>query len=172
MSVKVDRYGHFLLKPTPIVSYCKHMGGVDLTDQLTQYYDPLRRCRKWWKKLFFQLFSLMTLNAYKLYVQQKANPAKREHKAFTNTLVEQLIQSAPNAPHPKKRGRKSVEPLARLTPGNHFPAFFEAMPGAKRAHPQRDCVACNKPSSRKRGIKRHQSIYRCRLCDVSLCVPR
>ena len=79
------------------------MGGVDLTDQLTQYYDPMRRCRKWWKKLFFHLFSLMPLNAYKLYVQQKANPAKREHKAFTNTLVEQLLQSSPNAPHPQKR---------------------------------------------------------------------
>ena len=56
---KKDSDGNYLSKPKYIVDYVKYMGGVDLNDQLLQYYAPLRKCVKWWRKLFFHLFNMM-----------------------------------------------------------------------------------------------------------------
>lgn len=36
-----------VLKPTSVVDYCKNMGGIDLSGQMLQYYEALRRtCRE------------------------------------------------------------------------------------------------------------------------------
>ena len=48
---RLARNGDIMEKPTMIVDYCKHMGGVDVSDQVLQYYDVLRRCSKWWDGL-------------------------------------------------------------------------------------------------------------------------
>lgn len=61
---KVDKNGEPILKPTCVVDYCKNMGGVDLSDQIVQYSDILRKSLKWWSKPFFHLFNLMTVNAF------------------------------------------------------------------------------------------------------------
>ena len=91
-----------ILKPTCVVDYCKHMGGVDLSDQILQYYDVLRRCVKWWKKLFFHLLNLMLVNWYKLY--RKFGPdgqSKRSHVKYRCDIVSALLESATTAPKPK-----------------------------------------------------------------------
>ena len=49
-------------KPTPIIDYIKHMGGVDLSDQFNQYNTVMRKTTKWWK-LFFHLLSVCIANA-------------------------------------------------------------------------------------------------------------
>lgn len=42
-----------IVKPTCIVNYCLFTGGVDLSDQINQYYSCLRKTSKWYKKLVF-----------------------------------------------------------------------------------------------------------------------
>lgn len=65
MTNKADRItGQPIMKPTCIIDYIKNMGGVDLSDQIVQYYDILRRCVKWWKKVFFHLFNLVLFDSY------------------------------------------------------------------------------------------------------------
>ena len=51
---KVNRVtGGHVIKTVAIVDYVKSMGGVDLSNQIIQYYDVLRNSVKWWRKLFF-----------------------------------------------------------------------------------------------------------------------
>ena len=53
-------------KPCAVVDYCHEMGGVDLTDQLLEYYHFLRRSCKWWRKLWVHLSNMVILNAFLL----------------------------------------------------------------------------------------------------------
>ena len=45
-----------ILIPPLLKHYNAGMGGVDLSDQLVQSYQVLRRTRKWWKTFFFFIF--------------------------------------------------------------------------------------------------------------------
>ena len=44
---RVDRDGKKIEKPKCIYYYCARMGGVDLSDQLLNYYSFLRKSMKW-----------------------------------------------------------------------------------------------------------------------------
>ena len=169
---KVDRNGVPILKPVLIVDYCKEMGGVDLNDQVVQYYECLRKTVKWWVRLFFHLFNLALVNAFLLYRKTPAcaNP-KRSHLAFRQTIIKALFAEATDYTLPGKRGHRS-EPMARLAE-RHFPSYIPAKEGAKRQRPLRNCVACNLPSrSQRDDHKRKQTSFMCMDCDVALCVPQ
>ena len=58
--------GEPIYKPCTVVDYCHEMGGVDLTDQLLEYYHFLRCSCKWWRKLWVHLFNMVILNAFLL----------------------------------------------------------------------------------------------------------
>jgi hypothetical protein len=47
-----NRHGHIVRKPSAVVDYVKKMGGVDLSDQIQQYYGVFLKSHKYWKKLF------------------------------------------------------------------------------------------------------------------------
>ena len=167
---KPGRNGQPVLKPTAVVDYCKNMGNVDLSDQILQYYEVLRRSLKWWKKLFFHLLNLMLVNAYKLYLKFGNGQGRRSHVKFRSDIVTALIESATTANKPKTSGGRTPTPVGRLH-GHHFPVYLPSKPGAKRKHPVRDCVACNPGKSKHVGFKRQQSSYMCDKCEVPLCVP-
>ena len=167
---KPGRNGQAVLKPTPVVDYCKNMGGVDLSDQILQYYDVLRRTLKWWKKLFFHLLNLMLVNAYKLYRKLVNGQRRRSHVKFRADIVNALIESATEVNKPKRKVGRKPTPVGRLH-GHHFPVYIPAKQGAKRKRPVRDCVACNPGQSKRVGFKRQQSSYMCDKCEVTLCVP-
>ena len=64
---KCDRTtGEQIFKPEAILDYTKKMGGVDLSDQLMNYYHFLRRGQKWWRKLCIHLFNMVLSNAHVL----------------------------------------------------------------------------------------------------------
>jgi hypothetical protein len=48
------------------IAYCKNMGGVDLNDQICQYYDIICKSVKWWKKKIFHLLNMVIVNALKV----------------------------------------------------------------------------------------------------------
>ena len=60
----LHRTGEPIYKPSAVVEYCHEMGGVDLTDQLLEYYHFLRRSCKWWRKLWVHIFNMVILNAF------------------------------------------------------------------------------------------------------------
>ena len=53
--------------PDAIYDYNRHMGGVDLSDQLLQYFQMRRQTHKYWKTLFYHCFDIANTNAYILY---------------------------------------------------------------------------------------------------------
>lgn len=46
------------------MNYNTNMGGVDLVDQSTKYYNMDRRTIKWYKKLFFLLLDFSFHHSY------------------------------------------------------------------------------------------------------------
>ena len=165
------RTGDPVIKPTAVVDYCSNMGGVDLSDQMLQYYAALRRTVKWWRKLFFHLLNLVVLNAYKLFLKYGKPPSNRAHQKFRAKLVSALMESAIDAPVPSATPRRRGEPVDRMQ-GQHFPMYnIPGKESAKRKHPQRDCAACNVKPKDRNGHKRKQSVFMCDKCRVPLCVP-
>eukprot|EP00731_Ephydatia_muelleri_P005757 Em0003g5a len=72
--VGVQRQSHgarggveFIQKPQMIDEYNKHMGGVDLSDQLVLNYGYSHRQIKWWKRVFFHLIDLALVNSNIMY---------------------------------------------------------------------------------------------------------
>ena len=61
---KTDREGKKIEKPEAAYYYCLRMGGVDLSDQLLNYFSFLRKSTKWSRKLLIHLFNLVILNAH------------------------------------------------------------------------------------------------------------
>ena len=65
---KKDRAtGETIRKPQIVLDYNKYMGGVDLSDFLTNKYADMRKSLKWYKKLIFHLNDLAVTNAYIVY---------------------------------------------------------------------------------------------------------
>lgn len=159
-----------IMKPAAIIDYIQKMGGVDLSDQILQYYDVLRKCVKWWKKLFFHYFNLLVVNAYTLHRKYGGHQKKRSHVDFRLSLVSALIESVPNVAKPRRKGRRSVEDLTRLTE-RHFIGHIQPKPGAKKQRVVRDCVVCNPGKKHRTGFVRKQSAYECIQCEKPMCNP-
>ena len=74
--------------PSPIYYYNQHMGGVDRSDQLIQYYNVLRQTRKYWKTLFFHFIDIAVVNSYILHTEREKKSLT--HYTFRETLVKSL----------------------------------------------------------------------------------
>ena len=65
---KVNREGNKIEKPEAVYYYCTRMGGVDLSDQLLNYFTFLRKNTKWsWKLLIHE-----GLKCYKILSHQSS----------------------------------------------------------------------------------------------------
>ncbi len=64
---KKNRSGDIISKPSVIVDYNRIKGGIDLSDQMIEYYSPARKSVKWYRKIIFQLLSIAMLNTWIIY---------------------------------------------------------------------------------------------------------
>ena len=79
-------------RPT-VIGHCnRHMGGVDLFDQLVQYYPFTRRTRRWTHKLVKYLLQLATQNAYVLYCAYGEAERKLSHLQFMELVGNALVE--------------------------------------------------------------------------------
>ncbi|KAL7404239.1 hypothetical protein ABVT39_011859 [Epinephelus coioides] len=53
--------------PTPIMAYNKNMDGVDLSDQLIQYYSTHRKTGHWYRTVLLHFLDITTANAFILH---------------------------------------------------------------------------------------------------------
>ena len=155
-------------KPQAIMEYNKYMGGVDLADQLLSYYGFGHRTVKWWRRAFFFLLDTAVVNSYILYTVK--NPEKQRrltHEQFRVALATDLLHAAgvdagAESSHHGRR-RQSLQPAARLTE-RHFPISLGKTPAGRPM--QQDCSIC----SRKKGRGRKTTTYKCRECDLPMCI--
>ena len=62
-SQRENDQGHKIVKPKCVNDYCHFMGGIDLGDQMMNYYSFLCRSIKWWRKLFIHVLNMLLLKA-------------------------------------------------------------------------------------------------------------
>ena len=65
------------------------MGGVDLSDQLLNYYSFLRKSTKWSRKLLIHQLNLLILNAYIL--NKNYGCEKLTHDEYRDRIVKYLL---------------------------------------------------------------------------------
>ena len=170
---KNNRHGNPIVKPECVHEYTMNMRGCDLSDQLMTSYSMLRRSLKWWRKLFFHLFSLCINNAYILYKKFKTNLVP--HDTFMEQLANSLILASlqtrtltvtrPRSP--------SVVNTTRLD-SRHFPSYIgknATKSGSKM------CAVCNfgKKTINAKGyngttLPRKLTSYMCNPCKIPLCI--
>ena len=77
--------------PQAICNYNKFMGGVDLNDQIRNYYTYHIKSRKSYRYIFFFLFHLSITNAFILAKQHSSTISVRNIKQFRQQLAMELI---------------------------------------------------------------------------------
>ena len=81
--------GEKIEKPEAVYYYCGRMGGVDLREQLLQYFSFLRKSTKWSRKLLIHMFNLVILNAY---IQNKHYGCEKlTHDEYRDKIVKYLL---------------------------------------------------------------------------------
>nr|XP_046253824.1 piggyBac transposable element-derived protein 4-like [Scatophagus argus] len=142
--------------PTPIMAYNKNMGGVDLSDQLIQYYSTHRKTGQWYKTILLHFLDIATTNAFILHREissvKKVQPMT--HKDFVVELVRELCcmdkQGVPQS------RRADHIPVAIVT---------ETDAGQKATKGRLKCKRCLQVDSR-----RCDTPWKCQACDVPLCL--
>ena len=143
------------MKPAIIRDCNRHMGYVDKSDRMTNYYCVSRWTRKRTKKLFFQLMDLTIFNSCIILA---SCVSKLLHWQFRQTLVRNLIQKAGRVPQPQtarwKRQVPSTSQIQRLDSRHNRHWLMQC----KR-------IRCHLYSARNKETR----TYKCRECNIRLC---
>ena len=86
---KTDFFGNKVEKPEAVYYYCGRMAGVDLSEQLLNYYSFLRKSKKWSRKLLIHQLNLLILNAYIL--NKNYGCKKLTHDEYRDRIVKYLL---------------------------------------------------------------------------------
>uniref|UniRef100_A0A0B6ZX71 PiggyBac transposable element-derived protein domain-containing protein n=1 Tax=Arion vulgaris TaxID=1028688 RepID=A0A0B6ZX71_9EUPU len=156
-----------VVAPAIVGDYNYSMGGVDKADMLRSLYDPDRKSKKWWHRLFFAMIEMAYVNAFVIYkeihhestllefrrnlamglIAQGKIPVKKKGRPSISTTPEQ----------PKKRRKNNFsvsKDIRRQNLGAHWPTFVQ-----ERGR----CEMC---STKKIQSKPHS---KCSFCNVFLC---
>ena len=131
------------------------MLGVDKLDQMMSYYSFLHKTVKWWRKVFFWILEVATVNAYIIYkvLAEKRGERPMSHLAFRRKVILSLSEPIRSSVIPRARpGPRASSNVERLRQVPHY---------LKKGRKRRDCVVC---SNREEGGTRHLSLYECDTC--------
>ena len=169
-TVKRDKDGNIITKPTCIISYNHNMGGVDMMDQQLDAIDVIRKSYKWYKKLFLRLVMQCSLSAHKLF---KLQGGKDDFLHFLLGVGTHLLINASRLERLKKR--TAVDSIARLTGRNHWPAKRETPAEWKAATSRvKNCRVCTARGKKMRGEKEIKTAWIYKDCsgEPGLCVDK
>lgn len=162
------------VRPSMVHVYDQKMGAVDRSNQMVENYKLGIKTMKWWKKLIFHIINIAIVNSYILYKENCSFNNAMVQRHFRRKLVEQLIQSSGGS-ITTPLGRPAPRVLERLT-GRHF--LDKLMEGEKPLH--RQCIVCGpeeremlpplRPGEKRKRRCGHMTSYKCRQCNVSLCI--
>ncbi|ROL03908.1 PiggyBac transposable element-derived protein 4 [Anabarilius grahami] len=134
--------------PAPVTAYNKHMGGVDLSDQLIQYYTTQHKTIKWYRKIFLHFLDIASTNSFILHKELHGNIS---HKEFMQQLITELCgwsqKAAPNR-----------------TSTDHIP-----VPGAELRW-QECCDGWSPVLCALQSSAWEKTPWKCQACSVHLCL--
>ena len=133
--------------PDAIYDYNKHMGGVDLSDQLLQYFQMRRQTHKYWKTLFYHCIDIATTNAYILYRERlsQSQRSKYDHKGYLRSLVQDLLSTSSTLSVTSPSGtppRSDVRAPHRLQCGNDRKYCTLCKLKKQYYHTEKYCIKC------------------------------
>uniref|UniRef100_A0A3P9AJZ6 PiggyBac transposable element-derived protein domain-containing protein n=1 Tax=Esox lucius TaxID=8010 RepID=A0A3P9AJZ6_ESOLU len=137
--------------PAPVTEYNRYMGGVDLSDPLTEHH----KTKRWYRTVFFHLVDLAVANSYAMHKElcqaQQTDPMT--YKMFIERLVAELCGTTGRTPPALRRS-------------GHMPVPFSVPvdPARKATAGRQRCRKC-----RNDGIK-NLSPWKCDECNVALCL--
>lgn len=109
-------------KPNVVMSYNKNLGGVDLSDQVLQPYEVLRKTMKWYHKVFFHLLDIAIYNAFVVHNSlHSEKKIKKNQLDFRLALVKELLEK-----HCKKNAdahRTCSQPSSRVKQKGNIGTF-------------------------------------------------
>nr|XP_033471259.1 piggyBac transposable element-derived protein 4-like [Epinephelus lanceolatus] len=142
--------------PTPVVEYNKHMGGVDLSDQLIQYYSVQHRSNRWYRTLFYHFMDIAATNSYLLHKdlckQRQQEPMS--HRGFLQELTAQLCGVTVNVPPQRAQGSHIPVPVSHVEDK-----------GKKATAGRKKFILCRKDRQVQQSTP-----WKCEMCDVALCL--
>ena len=145
------------IKPKVVMDYNKWKVDVNVSDQLSLTYESAKRTVKWYKKVFFYFFDMAMTNAFIAYKTLKGPMAGRG-QSLTNFRIilgrETLLAYNSQRQRCIVAAQPWVPAVDRLVLGNHFLSSQQ----------RRNCKVCWKKG------KRQTTKFRCKTCNVSLCV--
>lgn len=142
--------------PTPVTEYNKNMGGVDLSDQLIQYYSVHHKTMKWYRTLFFHFLDIAATNSYLLHKDICAEKQQQpmSHRDFLEELTAQLCGVA--VAFPPTRQQSDHVPV---------PTSHQTETSKKASYGRKPCVNCRKTRQVQQATP-----WKCKACNVALCV--
>ncbi|XP_039659942.1 piggyBac transposable element-derived protein 4-like [Perca fluviatilis] len=142
--------------PTPIRDYNKHMGGVDMSDQLIQYYSVHHKSMRWYRTLFFHFLDIAATNSYLLHKElcREKQEEPMSHRDFLQELTAQLCGVTVKTPPAQTRSSHVPVAIAKILDVSR-----------KASYGRRPCVNCRQTRKAKQATP-----WKCKECDVALCV--
>ena len=115
-----DAAGHHvqleLNQPKVVSDYNRAMGGVDTFDQMAETYRTLRRTRKTWKSMLYDMVDIAAVISYRMFgiwlTAHQGNTTRlacNPHNSFQEYLIRQLPGIAVHEPPPKRSFREAPE---------------------------------------------------------------
>ena len=140
--------GETKIKPGIVLDYNHGKTGVDVSDQMTSYYQTRRKSVKWYQTLFWHLVDQAVVNAYLVWkILGGPSRAKSPQITFRKALLRDWFgMAAPDYQSPPKKRPLSTDCLL------------------EKASKYRRCRWCRSAWKTRKDTK-----YWCRQCAVHLC---
>ena len=153
--------------PKAIITYNNYMGDVDLLDSMLGYYRISIRSKKWYHKIMFHVFDLVTVNAWILW--WKHNNEHMPLIDFKIAVADALWRGGKTSQ--RKRGRPSNEIEQQLNskrkrgPAANVPQAEVRQDGAHHFPTWRNTRGrCKFPDCNEK------TFVACEKCEVTLCL--
>jgi hypothetical protein len=158
--------GQFKIKPDAVIDYSKNMGAVDKVDRILGFSEVSRKSLKWYKKVFFRIIDIASINAFFLFNSvSKKNPTNFSN--FKENLIKQLVEKYHKSRPSTTGGRRVHDSPTRLCA--RFAHYMKPVPQVEGGKLKRkQCHVCKHTQLRQQ--KRKDSSWMCRECGVGLCM--
>lgn len=146
-----NRKGEEILKPSPVIDYNKAKKGVDMSDQMSSYYTPLRKTIKWYRKVFCEVaLGTAVVNTWSLH-NNFGNPRKKLDMLQTTDIIimgligtDEVIDD-----NTSSQGDTEEPPRKKIKKSAHRMMKYEGLVRNTRKR----CSSCYQKIKNDRGLK-------------------
>jgi hypothetical protein len=158
--------------PAVIHQYNTYMSGVDLADQLRQYYSAGRQSKKYWKYIFWFLMDVSICNAF---VASKGQLADTNKQFFFRLALAKELISGFSSRIAKRPATTSEDSFAKKKSVKVPLGIVLVKPGSLLQHEgvtfgsrKRSCAWCQKKGYRTPKGRIRETVYGCSTCNIHL----